>query len=266
SAPQLPTIPRETSWRRTVPATPQCISACCTTASLGGRSGFWWRPMIRTLATCLAATVGLAFPPQSLAVESVEAACVDWCVDQDQIEARMVDIEFVQVPPRPNPYRYRYTNECPENYMVRIMDLCLDGGIPEPPEGCDGARIIPPRWAQLRDDGSGLPGPWILEAGYTCPGDPDYPVRLEDFAALPIAPSRLEIQPSSGWVYAGLDTIAYTDPAPQGFEVALLGITFFVGAVPVEYSWDFGDGSPPLVTSDPGRPWPDHTISHRYST
>lgn len=178
----------------------------------------------------------------------------------------MVDIEFVQVPPRPNPYRYRYTNECPENYMVRIMDLCLDGGIPEPPEGCDGARIIPPRWAQLRDDGSGLPGPWILEAGYTCPGDPDYPVRLEDFAALPIAPSRLEIQPSSGWVYAGLDTIAYTDPAPQGFEVALLGITFFVGAVPVEYSWDFGDGSPPLVTSDPGRPWPDHTISHRYST
>src|SRR5690606_5124105 len=33
---------------------------------------------------------------------------------------------------------------------------------------------------------------------------------------------------------------------------------------PALYTWDFGDGSPPLTTTDPGRAWPDHTVSHIY--
>ena len=66
-------------------------------------------------------------------------------------------------------------------------------------------------------------------------------------------------------MYAGLDTIGYTDDTPQGFVVTLRELTFFVGAIPVEFTWDFGDGSDPIVTTDPGKPWPDYTVGHTYT-
>ena len=38
-----------------------------------------------------------------------------------------------------------------------------------------------------------------------------------------------------------------------------------VHAVAVRYEWRFGDGSPPLVTAGPGRPWPARSeIAHAY--
>lgn len=66
-------------------------------------------------------------------------------------------------------------------------------------------------------------------------------------------------------MYAGLDTIAITSNEPQGFIVELRGQLYHVGAIPLDFEWNFGDGSPPIVTADPGKPWPDHTVWHRYS-
>lgn len=34
--------------------------------------------------------------------------------------------------------------------------------------------------------------------------------------------------------------------------------------MPVSYSWDFGDGSAVLNTTDPGAGYPDQTIEHAY--
>lgn len=177
----------------------------------------------------------------------------------------MSGVEFVRVPGRPDPNRYRYTNECPENYMTRIPDRCVDGAIPPPPEGCTTGVMVMPRWAQLRDDGTGVPGPWVLEVGFSCPGDRDYPFGYDDFTRLPITPSPLTLQPDRSWVYAGLDTIGLTDGTSQGFQVELRGLTFQVGAIPIEYVWDFGDGSDLLTTTDPGKPYPNQTVAHRYT-
>lgn len=188
-----------------------------------------------------------------------------WCTDQDKITARMEGVDFVHIPGRPDPKEYHYTASCYIENEVRTADGCVDGTIPPPVQACATGKHIAPRWARLRDSGDGTPGPWILEVGYTCPGDPGFPLTLEDFTQLPITPSTMQLQPPTDWVYAGLDTIAHTDPTPQGFHVELLGASFDVGAVPIEYSWDFGDGTPPLVTDDPGAPWPDYTIGHTYT-
>jgi len=145
-----------------------------------------------------------------------------------------------------------------------MYDYCdRDGVIPRPDGACEEQELIFPRWSRLRDDPEGN---WTLESGFTCPGDGDYPFTYEDFIALPITPSTLTVQPNTGWVYAGLETIAYTDDSPQGFLVSLMDIEFAVAAAPLEYEWDFGDGSPIVITDDPGAPWPDHSVSHMYAT
>lgn len=72
-----------------------------------------------------------------------------------------------------------------------------------------------------------------------------------------VLPSRARTQPEQSRVYTGLDTIALTSDEPQVFVVQLRGQVYYVEAIPVDFTWDFDDGSPPLTTTDPGQPWPD---------
>src|SRR5690606_37759424 len=146
-----------------------------------------------------------------------------------------------------DPNEYLYTASCYIDDEVRTDAGCIGGVVPEPPEPCETGSWFLPRWTRVRDVGGGVPGAWELTTGYTCPGDPDFAITL-DVVERQIEPSPLELQPRTGWVYAGLDTIGYTDDSPQGFAFSLVGRNFDVGAVPVEYSWDFGDGSEPIVT------------------
>ena len=189
----------------------------------------------------------------------------EWTEYGDTIQARLSELHFTKVPGRPSPKEYHFSRFCYIADEVRVAEGCIGGEIPPPPQGCERGEWVEPRWARLRDTGDG-PGPWILETGYTCPGDPDFPVRITDFAELPLAPSPLSTQPSAGWVYAGLETVAFSEDFPQGFEVTLLGTPFQVAALPTTYTWDFGDGSPTVTTTDPGRPWPDHSVAHTYAT
>lgn len=89
---------------------------------------------------------------------------------------------------------------------------------------------------------------------------------VTEFRRLPLDPSGIVVQPSRGWTLVNVDTIVLTDPATQDFDTRVLGIPVDVRATPTRYSWDFGDGSPPLVTDDPGAPWPDPTLTHTYRT
>lgn len=84
------------------------------------------------------------------------------------------------------------------------------------------------------------------------------------FQEMEIAPSEVNVQPPDGWTLVNVDTIAFTDTAPRTMSTSLFGIPVQIRAVPSSYSWDFGDGSAPLVTTDPGAPYPAHTISHAY--
>jgi hypothetical protein len=62
-----------------------------------------------------------------------------------------------------------------------------------------------------------------------------------------------------------LDTIVYTeDSKVSTTAVTLLGFPVVVEATPVSYTWHFGDGSPALTTSMPGKAYPSKEITHKY--
>lgn len=90
-------------------------------------------------------------------------------------------------------------------------------------------------------------------------------VTTEDFRALPLAPSTIWVGPPGGWLPVNMVNVVYTDAAAQTLTTTILGQPVLVRATPVSYAWDFGDGNEPLVTTDPGKPHPDHTVSTTYT-
>lgn len=85
------------------------------------------------------------------------------------------------------------------------------------------------------------------------------------FQEMQIEPSEVNVQPPDGWTLVNVDTIAFADRDSRTISTSLFGIPVEIRAVPTNYSWDFGDGSAPLVTTDPGAPYPAHTVSHAYA-
>lgn len=110
-------------------------------------------------------------------------------------------------------------------------------------------------------------GTWEqVEAG-GCPEDaPAGPVvvSVEEFRRLPLTASTPQFQPADGRGLVNMDLIVFTDPGEQTLTTTVLGVPVTVRATPVQYSWDFGDGSDPLVTTDPGAPYPHYTVGHPY--
>ncbi|NIK54502.1 PKD domain-containing protein [Kribbella shirazensis] len=74
----------------------------------------------------------------------------------------------------------------------------------------------------------------------------------------------VKVQPK-GRTLVNLDTIVYTDDSKVSTTtVTLLGFPVVVEATPISYTWSFGDGSPAVTTSTPGKPYPSKEISHKY--
>ena len=88
---------------------------------------------------------------------------------------------------------------------------------------------------------------------------------VREYVRVQIAPAPLIIQPEQDWHLVNLPVIVRTEPNAQEFSAELLGLPVDIRAEPVSYSWDFGDGSPVLNTTDVGAPYPDQTIEHAYT-
>ncbi len=74
----------------------------------------------------------------------------------------------------------------------------------------------------------------------------------------------VKVQPD-GRTLVNLDTIVYTDDSKVSTTtVTLLGFPVVVEATPISYTWRFGDGTPALTTSTPGKPYPSKEITHKY--
>lgn len=86
-----------------------------------------------------------------------------------------------------------------------------------------------------------------------------------EFQSLPIVPSSVQIQPGSGWTFVNVPTIVFSSADTQTLQTSVLGVGVEVEVTPEQFSWDFGDDSQPLVTTDPGQPYPGHTLEHTYS-
>lgn len=117
----------------------------------------------------------------------------------------------------------------------------------------------------------GPDGPQPLEHG--SPGRPEpgvnipvpSPRELIEYATATVRAqgSGLTVQPRSD-VLAGIPMIVYAQAPSQVLETEIFGTPVSVSLRATSFRYDFADGSAPLITSDPGRPFPDHRLSHTY--
>ena len=109
-------------------------------------------------------------------------------------------------------------------------------------------------------------GAWELVSTGDCLTAVDLaPLAEAEFQRLTITPSPLVVQPPDGWTLVNVETITYTTPAAQTFATTLLDIPVTIEAVPHTYTWNYDDGTTPLTTTDPGRPYPHQSVAHVYT-
>ena len=80
---------------------------------------------------------------------------------------------------------------------------------------------------------------------------------------IPLPGSKLLVQPPNGLTLVNFDTNFFTDAQPLDRTVTLLGQRVDLHIVPSEFGWRFGD-SESLATAEPGAPYPDLEVTHRY--
>ncbi|MCP9000438.1 hypothetical protein NFC73_11955 [Pseudarthrobacter sp. RMG13] len=145
-----------------------------------------------------------------------------------------------------DPNVYKYELQCHlgggdfDTVCLGYQLECVNG-----PEGVDG---IPVTWLKAP---VGVPNPaWTYHSGPTCL----YDARPEDllpriaaqiqrqFESLPISAGTVVAQPSPNTL-RGAETNFYADASEQQFDVTMLGQKVHVVATPVQYTWNYGDGT-----------------------
>ncbi|WP_174721964.1 hypothetical protein [Actinomyces qiguomingii] len=76
--------------------------------------------------------------------------------------------------------------------------------------------------------------------------------------------SGITRQPPGPEVLLTKDFIVYTSPDTQVLTTTVAGTEVTIHATPTSYTWNWGDGTT-TTTTDPGAPWPNQTLTHRYT-
>jgi hypothetical protein len=146
-----------------------------------------------------------------------------------------------------------------EDLVVERQNLVL----PDRPTTIDG-------FTPLSGSAPGTPvGDWdrVLRAciDITALNPPPSPAEVfRYFETLPLPQLVTQHQPPGDGL-AGLPVIFYTDsPTTQTFTVDIRGFTVTIDATAQQFTWHTGDATGQIVTTDPGQPYPDHTIEHDY--
>lgn len=137
---------------------------------------------------------------------------------------------------------------------------------PSVPSGCTG-QLLSGQWV---DDACPLLGPATPEPT----DDPDAPafvppstteIIYQAVASTTVPGAGLVVQPE-GLSYTGIPALVHASRSSHQITVAVLGRQTTVSLTARSYSFDFGDGTTPLVTTSPGGPYPDRTNQHVYTS
>lgn len=182
--------------------------------------------------------------------------------------------EKVTDPAATDPNQYKYELQChlgggdfDTSCLARQVE-CMNG-----PEGKE--EGIPVIWLSAP---RGLANPaWTYHSGPTCL----YDAKPEDllpriaadiqrqFESLPVNAGAVVAQPSPHTL-RGAETNFYADAAEQEFDVTMFGQKVHVVATPVQYTWNYGDGTvfgpqPSMGGPLPQEQWGEKTrTSHAY--
>ena len=117
------------------------------------------------------------------------------------------------------------------------------------------------------DEGEGEPAD-EGEEGQEAPPSTEAIVRTA-LARVPVSGAGLSWQPrKKSYTNAGVPTIVYAATPSQTHTTALFGHEVSITLTASQYSYDFGDSTPPLVTSRAGEPWrrgnKEARLTHHY--
>lgn len=158
----------------------------------------------------------------------------------------------------------RFCRPGPEAFATAYIRLCLD-----PVTDCpDSQTLRPARESRSRQTGNSDWGTWqpLSPAECVTPGEDDLIDNVRTtFAEMTITPSPVTVIDGRGWTFVQIDTVIYSDNEPQTLATTVGGTQVELRATPVEWRWDFGDGSKPVTTTTPGGPYPDRSVSHVYT-
>jgi len=97
------------------------------------------------------------------------------------------------------------------------------------------------------------------------PGADDLDAAVaRELKRLKIPAKRAEIAPVTTWFAVQTPMTLYTDARLERMTVQVLGREVELELRPRQFTWDPGDGSEPIVTTEPGGPYPDQTTTHTY--
>jgi hypothetical protein len=185
------------------------------------------------------------------------------------------------VVPAEQPYTYRLTKPC--TISDQTNGACGPADFrecPAPPDRVVEDYVVEQRRLVLSGDRTVDGFPTGGSPSGTAVGDWDPLVRAcVDVTALNPPPSPGEVfryfrtlplpdlpthQQPPGNALAGLPVVFYTDgPTTRTFTIDIRGFIVEIVATASAFTWDTGDGTV-LRTTDPGAPYPDHTIGHDY--
>lgn len=158
-----------------------------------------------------------------------------------------------------DPNDYKYELQCHlgdgdfDSACLRSQLKCTDG-----PKGEDGIPVV---WLSKP---RGIPGAvWARHSGPTCLYDPNPEDLLPRIAAsiqrkfetLPVNAGAVTAQPSPHTL-RGAHTNFFADALEQQFDVTMFGQKVHVVATPVQYTWNYGDGTVFGPQSSMGGPLP----------
>ncbi|SDI17454.1 hypothetical protein SAMN05216555_101224 [Arthrobacter cupressi] len=149
-----------------------------------------------------------------------------------------------------DPYKYDYLPLCD------IERDGLDSGCESLAVNCEprtpgGKRGTPVQW---RFAPKAIANPtwsdWQSQGGPTCLYDPDPQAVLRaiaarianDFKQLPIQSAKVTVQPGPHTL-KGMETNVFAAATEQAFDVVILGQNVHLEATPVEYTYNYGDGT-----------------------
>lgn len=176
-----------------------------------------------------------------------------------------------------------FVNEDPNQYNAfpqcqvddgNLAIKCLAGQRPCPPRA-DGKPGVPviwkvaprsianPTWTEWQGNGG---GPVCLYDRNPEDLLPRIAAMIQrEFDKLPVAPGKVTAQPSPHTL-RGAETNFYADATEQQFDTTILAQKIHIIAKPVQYRWDYGDGSSLGPTTAMGGPLPQDRWGEKTGT
>jgi len=227
--------------------------------------------LVALIVASFCATLALNDAPEiAAATESEPPITGGWGNDGVDVGGWTIDPgsgEFVWAepgafPPDPNQYKAVLQCQTDEN---NVSVKCLPGQQQCPPREEGGKPGIPVIWKVAP---RGIPDPvwtdWTpTGSGPSCLYDESVEDLLpriaaliqSEFQKLPVAAGTVTAQPSPHTL-RGAETNFYAESAEQQFDITILGQKVHVVATPVQYTWNYGDGTTLGPQASAGGPLP----------